>query len=260
MFDRFGFKPASIEKVVKENRLVKSFYLRVDLPPPQPGQFYMVWLPEAEEIPISASGYQNGILRLSISKVGETSAKMHLLQRGEKLFLRGPFGRGFKLEGHSFLLVGGGYGMAPLIFAAHVLRGRKLKFLVGAKTKEELLFVKEAGELGEVCISTEDGSEGEKGLVTDLLEKEKGKFDWILTCGPEPMMAKVLELCQERGWEAQFCLERYMKCGFGLCGSCVLDPGLRVCVDGPVFERRELEKTEFGRTRRDASGRRESIH
>ena len=260
MFERFGFRPATIEKVVRENRSVKSFYLRTDLPPPQPGQFCMVWLPGAEEIPISFSGYWNGIVRLSVARVGETTRKMHLLRKGQRLFLRGPFGRGFRLEGGSFLLVGGGYGMAPLIFAGHTLRKKKLKFIIGARTREELLFVKEARELGEVCISTEDGSEGERGLATDLLERENGSYDWVLTCGPEPMMARVLEFCRKKGWRAQLCLERYMKCGFGLCGSCVLDPGLRVCVDGPVFEDGELEKTEFGRTGRDASGRRQPIH
>ena len=102
MFEKFGFRPARIERVVEENRRVRSFYLRTDLPSPEPGQFYMVWLPGAEEIPIGASGWEGGILRLSVSREGETSGKMHRLKKGERLFLRGPFGRGFRLEAVSY--------------------------------------------------------------------------------------------------------------------------------------------------------------
>jgi dihydroorotate dehydrogenase electron transfer subunit len=257
MFEKFGFRPARIERVVEENRRVKSFYLHTDLPTPEPGQFYMVWLPGAEEIPIGASGYENRTLRLSVSREGETSGRMHRLEKGERLFLRGPFGRGFRLEGRSFLLVGGGYGMAPLIFAGRRLRKKRLRFLIGAKSRGELLFVEEARRLGEVLVCTEDGSEGRRGLVTEFLPRER--FDWVLTCGPEAMMVKVLEFCRREGLRVQLCLERYMKCGLGLCGSCVLDPGLRVCVEGPVFEGEELEGTDFGRARRDASGRRETL-
>lgn len=252
-FADFGFRPARIVKVRDETPRVKSFLLSTDLPPPEPGQFYMVWVPGAEEIPLSASGY-DGLLRLTVSREGETSGRLHRLGEGDLLLLRGPFGRGFKLEGDSFLLVGGGYGVAPLIFAGSRLKGRKLRFLLGARNKDELLFVEEAGGLGEVLVSTEDGSAGEKGMVTDLMGE--GRYDWVLTCGPEAMMVRVLEISRRRGWRVQLCLERFMKCGFGICGSCVLNPGLRVCTEGPVFFDWELEGTDFGRVRHDACGRR----
>lgn len=255
-FERFSFKPARIVEVKDENRKLKSFFLS-PAPEPQPGQFFMVWVPGYEEIPISASGFAAGLLRISVSKEGYTSERMHALKKGDLILIRGPFGRGFNLEGDSFLLVGGGYGMAPLIFAGSKLKGKRLKFLIGAKTRDELAFVEEARALGETLVSTEDGSEGKRGLVTDLIGD--GDYDWVLTCGPESMMVRVLEICREKGWRVQLCLERYMKCGFGLCGSCDLGNGLRVCVDGPVFFDHELENTDFGRARRDASGRRISL-
>ena len=111
----------------------------------------------------------------------------------------------------------------------------------------------------EVSIATEDGSAGEKGLVTELSKQllGEGRFDLILTCGPERMMREVVRQGLEHGVRVQASLERYMKCGFGVCGSCVLDPlGLRVCVDGPVFDGALLMKTEFGELKRDASGAR----
>ncbi len=257
MFKEFGFSAARVEDRRVENERVVSLYLRTPLKPPKPGQFYMVWLPGAEEVPISASGYFNGLLRLSVSREGETSAKLQGLEPGQRIGIRGPYGRGFKLEGSKFLLVGGGYGMAPLIFAGHELKGKELTFLIGAKKRGELLFVDEARELGETLVATQDGSAGVKGLVTDLLGD--GEYDWVLTCGPEPMMVKVLEHGRMKGWRVQLCLERYMKCGFGICGSCELGRGLRVCTDGPVFEDWELEGTDFGRVRRDPAGRKEIV-
>jgi len=106
-------------------------------------------------------------------------------------------------------------------------------------------------------VATEDGSEGHGGLVTELMEAElKGKkFESILTCGPERMMYAVVSSGVKRGIRVQASLERHMKCGFGICGSCVLDSiGLRVCSDGPVFDGTTLLKSEFGKRKRDASG------
>ena len=261
-YEGFGFERARIEKVVVENPKVRSFYLKVRLSEkPDPGQFVMVWLPASEEVPMSVSGADGNRIRISVSEEGRTTTELHKLERGDSIFVRGPFGKGFSLEGNSYLLVGGGYGAAPLIFAVREISGSGSRgvYAIGAKNSSELLFLKEARRRGiEVRVATEDGSVGERGPVTDLSDRllSKGSFDSILTCGPERMMYEVVRQGMRHGVPVQASLERYMKCGFGICGSCVLDPlGLRVCVDGPVFGGKLL-KTEFGKFKRDASGKR----
>ncbi|MEM3421444.1 MAG: dihydroorotate dehydrogenase electron transfer subunit [Candidatus Hadarchaeum sp.] len=265
-FERFGFLPARIKKTVDENSRVKSFYLEYTASRlPCPGQFFMVWLPGFEEVPMSVSDAGEGFIRISISNEGPTTAEFHRLNKGDRLFLRGPFGNGFFLKGRSFLLVGGGYGTAPLIFAAKAISssGGRCTFLFGARRGEELLFVAEARKMGiRSVVATEDGSEGCMGLVTDLMKSElkKRRYQAILTCGPERMMYEVVRQGVKLGIRVQASLERYMKCGFGVCGSCVLDPlGLRVCSDGPVFDGAILLKTDFGKRKREVSGARVNL-
>jgi len=260
-YDRFGFRPASVIRFVRESPTVLSIYLKVNgLNAPEPGQFVMVWLPGAEEVPMSVSGFFDGGIRISIAKAGETTSMMHSLKKGDRLLLRGPFGKGFSMEGKRFLLVAGGYGAAPLIYAASIISRSKKRgtYMAGAGTKAELLFLGEAKRLGMgIVVATEDGSAGFKGMVTELLPRimENEKFDRVLTCGPERMMYRVVMECVKRGIPVEASLERYMKCGFGICGSCVLDPiGARVCVDGPVFDGAMLLSTDFGKWKRDECG------
>jgi dihydroorotate dehydrogenase electron transfer subunit len=262
-YEDFEFKPVEIEKIVVESPKVKSFYLRHTLTKiPQPGQFMMAWLPGWEEVPMSISDVGQDNIRFSVAKEGPTTAEFHRLKKGDMLFVRGPFGNHFMLEGNSHLVVGGGYGAAPLIYATKLISksGKKITYTVGAKNASELLFLEEARRVkAKIHIATEDGSAGHQGLVTELVEQllETKHFDSILTCGPESMMYGVVRQGVKRGIWVQASLERYMKCGFGICGSCVLDPiGLRVCVDGPVFDGALLLKTEFGRQKRDAAGSR----
>ncbi len=254
--------PARVEKAVRESPAVVSLHLRSPLPrEPSPGQFVMVWLPGKEEVPMSVSGWDGARLRISVAKMGETTSELQRVKKGEYLGVKGPLGRGFELGRGPYLLVGGGTGMAPLIFACRRLRerGERVKVLVGARTSSELLFVTEARRTGaEVEVTTEDGSSGEGGMVTDLLERELPKRPWkVLACGPEEMLVRVVEECVKRGRKVQVSLERYMRCGLGVCGSCVLDPvGWRVCTEGPVFEGRLLLRTDFGKFVRDPTGRR----
>lgn len=259
----FEFKPVETEKIVVESPKVKSFYLKHTFTKiPQPGQFMMAWLPGWEEVPMSISDVGPDNIRISVAKEGPTTAEFHKLQRSDTLFVRGPFGSHFLLDASSYLVVAGGYGAAPLIYAAKLISklGGKITYVVGAKNASELLFLEEArGLKANINVATEDGSAGYRGLVTDLVKQLLGKehFDSILTCGPERMMYEVVRQGVKRGIRVQASLERYMKCGFGICGSCVLDPiGLRVCVDGPVFDGALLLKTEFGTQKRDAAGSR----
>ena len=257
--------PAKVVEVVKESPRVKSLYLEVNLPKQvDPGQFVMVWLPNYEEVPLSPSLHEGNLLRITVAARGETTRAMHELRVGNRLIIRGPYGRGFKLSFKSYVLIAGGYGAAPLIYALHRIRelgGRGL-YVVGARCCEELLFINEAKELGaDVLVATEDGSLGHKGLVTDLLSTiDWRNYEALLTCGPEGMMKRIYDYIVSKGINiyAQFSLERYIKCGIGLCGSCAIN-GLRVCRDGPVFTLEELRGTEFGKYSRDASGRRVRI-
>jgi dihydroorotate dehydrogenase electron transfer subunit len=151
-------------------------------------------------------------------------------------------------------LVGGGTGVAPLLFLAKRLAAKteQLSFVIGAKTRNELLFLK---ELDTVCAeesiigTTEDGSFGIQCLATEPLDDllDKKSFNIIYTCGPEQMMRKVFDLAEKRRIPMEASLERLMRCGIGLCGSCLIGK-YRVCRDGPVFNLAQLSeiRDEFG--------------
>jgi dihydroorotate dehydrogenase electron transfer subunit len=220
-----------------------------------PGQYAMVWIRGIDEIPMSFS-YTNAI---TVKKVGDATSALFRFKKGDSLGLRGPFGRPFEIKGKKVALVAGGIGAAPLAFLAEKCRG-KIKTFLGARCKEELLFVGRFKNVGEVEIATDDGSAGRRGFVSELLSDNLKNFDQIYTCGPEAMMYRVLNICAKLRIEKrlQLCTERYLKCGLGLCGSCDLG-GLRVCVDGPVFRGDELLRTEFGKYRRSGSGKRISV-
>jgi dihydroorotate dehydrogenase electron transfer subunit len=231
----------------------------------KPGQFLMFWIPGVDEIPLSIlDATENGEVSVTVKKVGEATQALHNKKTGEIIGIRGPFGNSFTLKEGKILMVGGGTGTAPLLFLAKKLatKTKKLVFVVGGKTMEELLFV---GELKEMCseenlvATTEDGSYGIKCLATAPLERllAKERFDVIYTCGPEQMMRKVFDLAEKHGIALEASLERLMRCAIGLCGSCVVGK-YRVCRDGPVFTASQLRevKSEFGISKRDFDGKR----
>jgi len=146
--------------------------------------------------------------------------------------------------------------LAPAVEQA---RKRKLKstVIIGVKTKKELFFEDRLRRCGAtVLVSTDDGSKGYKGFASDLAKDvlKKEKIDAVFTCGPEPMMKTLLSCCRTILFQAS--LERYMKCSIGICGQCCVGKGLRVCLDGPIFDGSTLKKVEdFGVYKRDAAGR-----
>lgn len=257
-------KVLPISRVVKETPTTKTFY--VDCPDisskVRPGQFVMLWVIGTDEVPMSVSkANKNGELGLTVAKVGDATARLHELGEGDQIGVRGPYGNWFDFSGNRLLMVGGGYGVAPLAFGAEVAlsEGKKVTVILGAKTSDELLFRSRLEKLNvELKISTEDGSAGVKGLATEVLEDtlKRTKFDCILACGPELMLKKTFDLSEEYKIPLQVSLERMMKCSVGLCGSCCIGP-YRVCVDGPIFSEDKLRKIkdEFGMFKRDASGR-----
>lgn len=235
-----------VKEVYNHNRLVKSFTIEgFEDREIMPGQFIMVWIPDYEEIPLSPSYYNSGELRVTVMKRGETTNKIHMMRVGDRIFFRGPYGNGFNLDFDGrYLLVGGGYGSAPIIYAAHILHDKDIdfKYVEGVKTLEDCLFISEAEKHGmDTVLVTEDGSSGVKGLVTDYVEKVVDEYDIILGCGPEPMLLKLFEICRKYGVRCQLSFEALVKCGIGICGTCELfGTGLLVCRDGPVFDDRLL--------------------
>lgn len=251
-----------IDEIVTEARDTRSFWLagRMDA---KPGQFVMAWLPCIGQKPFGVSYQEPGRFAMTVRKVGKFTDALFRLRKGDRLGVQGPYGRPFSGKGTRVALLGGGYGTAPMGFLADVMSraGKTVFFLTGARTKDQLLF-RDRFKHGKIhaLFSTDDGSFGQRGLCTDALAGvlEKEKIDYLYCCGPEVMMIKVLEICAGQKIPAEFSLERYMKCGFGVCGSCSLDgTGWRVCKEGPVFTSAELRKiTEFGRFKRDGSGKR----
>ena len=143
------------------------------------------------------------------------------------------------------LLVGGGVGTAPMLMLGSTLAemGYKPTFLLGARSSKDLLQLDEFQKLGDVYMTTEDGSMGEKGYVTQHSVLEAQKFDMIYTCGPKPMMMAVAKYAKANGIECEVSLENTMACGVGACLCCVenTDEGhLCVCKDGPVFNIKKL--------------------
>jgi dihydroorotate dehydrogenase electron transfer subunit len=231
----------------------------------KPGQFMMLWIPGVDEIPLSIlDADKDGTVSVAVKKVGEATGALHQKKTGEVIGVRGPFGNSFTLKRGKILMVGGGTGIAPLSFLAKKLSSKtaKLVFVIGAKTKEELLFIdkiRKACNGEHLVATTEDGSYGIKCLATKPLESllAKEKFDMVYTCGPEQMMCKAFILAEKRGIALEASLERLMRCAIGLCGSCVVGK-YRVCRDGPVFTSDQLRevKKEFGISKRDFNGKR----
>lgn len=256
-------KPLEIINIVTHSNKIKTFYLKLkDRVKVNPGQFMMVWLPGAEEIPISISYFSDSVIGLTIAAVGETTGEIHKLRIHDCLYVRGPYGNGFKIPKNisTAWIIGGGYGIAPLLPLAEKISnmGIKVVSFLGARSRDELLFYDRFKSLGSVFVSTDDGSEGLHGDIVTLVEKhlELSRTDLIYTCGPEIMITKLIRLACNNNLNLQASLERLIKCGIGLCGSCCLDPlGLRVCKDGPVFPLRILIKlSELGVYRRSSSG------
>jgi len=224
-----------------------------------PGQFVFLWLPGVGEKPFSLAS-RNPVTIL-VKNVGRVSAALTSLEEGSSILVKGPYGNGYTPSG-SVCLVGGGSGVAPLHFIASAFRGKAKVAFIGGKNSSELPIYDDLCDHVDVRVATEDGSLGAKGLVTDVLDISGYAGNEFFNCGPEAMLVKVAEL-ESRVTDANriYCaIERYTKCGIGICGSCAMD-GYRICVDGPVFPYSVLRSgIDFGRCKRSASGRRVNIN
>lgn len=258
-----NLRTTSILAVKTESPTVKTFTMKDRLcSKAKPGQFLMLWIPGIDEIPLSVLNAENGEVSVSVKAVGDATRHLHTLERGDLVGVRGPFGNNFTESRGHVLLVGGGTGTAPLLFLARRLatKADKLSFIVGAKTRDELLYLRDLDSIcseESILSTTEDGSFGIQCLATEPLEDllDKQIFNIIYTCGPEQMMRKVFDIAAKRRIPMEASLERLMRCGIGLCGSCVIGK-YRVCRDGPVFNVSQLSeiKGEFGISKRGFDG------
>ena len=208
----------------------------------------MVWLPGIGEKPYSILDREP--FSFAVTSVGPFSDALNNLAIGNRVWVRGPLGQGFRLDGNRHLLVGGGYGAAPLLFLARQACNRKdeMKVCLGARIAGDILMEDAFKALScEVFITTNDGSLGEPGLVTQAVDSvlKHFKVDTLYACGPLPMLSALAEICKKDNVPSQLSWEAQIRCGIGLCGSCELDEeihkfagmpvGWLTCKDGPVY-------------------------
>lgn len=261
----------SVERVHERYVLIKLTQSAA-LPPMNPGQFVEVRVDGSSStflrrpISIHFVDYQNNELWLLVACVGDGTRRMAELQAGDTLNCVLPLGNGFSLPatevaaankaatapaaGKSWqkvLLTGGGVGVAPLLYLGKVLKDQGVEptFLLGARSAKDLLMLSEFQKYGRVLVTTEDGTMGEKGFVTNHSVLQQETFDMIQVCGPTPMMKAVARYAHEKHICCEVSLENLMACGLGACLCCVekvkadadasVATNVCVCKEGPVF-------------------------
>jgi len=218
-----------------------------------PGQFVNILVPNTQKtflrrpISICDVDYDNRMLRFYIRKVGEGTQKLSTLQEGDTLNIIYPLGNSFTVEDVAKpLLIGGGCGIAPLIYLAKTFHRNNIRptVLLGAQTAKALSWIDDFYTVSDVHIATDDGSLGECGLVINhSLIQNIEQYDKIYTCGPEVMMKAVAKLADNASIPCEVSLENTMACGVGACLCCVTQTteGNRcVCTDGPIFDIQDL--------------------
>ena len=225
------------------------------LPEMLPGQFVEVRVDGSpatflrRPISINFVDRAHNELWLMVAMIGEGTRKMGSVQAGDRLNCVLPLGNGFTVQSgktalSKTLLVGGGVGMAPMLYLGAELKrqGYEPTFLLGGRTGKDILELDLFQKYGRVCITTEDGSMGEQGFVTNHSVLQE-PFSQIYTCGPTPMMKAVARYAREKNIECEASLENLMACGLGACLCCVektTEGNLCVCKDGPVFNVQRL--------------------
>ena len=225
-----------------------------ELPNISPAQFVEVRIDGAPNTflrrPISVHdvNYEKNTISLLVRIAGEGTAKLSQINKGDLLNLVFPLGNSFSMpDNDNILLVGGGCGVAPMLYTAKYFMnfGFSPTFLLGYKDKESILRSDKFAKYGNVFYTTEDGSFGETGNVLDhsLLSSDKINFDKIYACGPQPMLKALGNLAIEKNITCEVSLENLMACGIGACLCCVqdtIDGHKCVCTDGPVFNVKKL--------------------
>ena len=219
----------------------------------QPGQFVHVKKPDSvnflrRPFSIADADRENGTITLIYRIVGKGTAEYAAMKVGEAFSILGPIGNGFALKDGRPLLVGGGVGIAPLIYLSRQLKDQKPILLIGGKNKDEVFWEKYLQEFADkIYITTDDGSVGFKGFTVQLLPQilAENNIEHIYTCGPNIMMEGVAKLAHKHDIDCQVSLEKRMACGIGVCLGCTFEGKLtgkrrKVCTEGPVFASKEV--------------------
>ncbi len=249
------FVVQSNERLNHKNHLLKvSPATSQKLPAMNPGQFVQILVEKNDTVflrrPISINfvDEKQNELWLLVQRVGEGTDQICSTQPNERLNIIFPLGNSFSIptdKTAKTLLIGGGVGIAPMLMLGKVLKSKGFipNFLLGGAAEKDLLQLEQFEKYGVVHCTTEDGSKGEKGFVTDHSILQKERFDIIYTCGPKPMMVAVANYARKKDVECEVSLENLMACGFGACLCCVEKTkrgNLCACTEGPVFNINEL--------------------
>ena len=245
-------------KLVRKKRLTPYHFVLIlesleKLPDINPGQFAEVLVENTKNVflrrPLSIHDvdFETNRITFLVQIVGNGTRALAYLEEGDFLNVVFPLGNSFSLpDKGNLLLVGGGCGVAPLLYLARRLSENQVysSILIGGKTKQDILLIEEYEKLGTVYTTTEDGSYGEKGMVTDHSVLKYPDFDMIYACGPEPMMRAIAAHAKENDTECEVTLENTMACGIGACLCCVVETvkgNVCTCTDGPVFNINDLK-------------------
>ena len=252
-------------RLIEKKEWAKSTYLLLQSDEPleeiKAGQFVQVRVDDAQHtylrrpISIHDVDYQNRTITLLVQRVGEGSNKIADTELNDTLNIIYPLGNGFTLpvgtqqatsiQATSVILVGGGIGIAPLYYLGKMLKekGIEPQFLLGGRSKSDLIMLEDFEAVGKVYITTNDGSLGEEGFVTQHSIWKEKKFDMIYTCGPKPMMMALTKMARENNIDCEVSLENLMACGLGACLCCVentIEGHVCVCKEGPVININKL--------------------
>ena len=245
------YQPFSVKEIIELSETLRLIRFNENIDA-GPGQYVFLKVGNKNTKPFSVANDENG-LELVVRKVGETTSMIFDLKENSVVRVRGPYGKGFEFpEGETVIYVGAGCGIAPVHHAATHHKGRKI-FVLGAKTKEELVYLDDFSRMGDVYTSTDDGSHGYHGFVSDLLNSKLSKMNfeepYFFNCGPEIAMKEIHEIeSREASLKNIYHLvERMTSCGVGICGKCSTPNGERSCVDGPIFSAAEFEPGEYTR-------------
>lgn len=251
-----------MDLIVTQNTLLNNNYCLIKLtttdnsPLPEvlPGQFVQIKVDNAPSTflrrPISINFVDRSTneLWILVQMIGEGTRTMGKYTEGDIVNMLLPLGNSFTkpdAKEKPIMLIGGGVGIAPMLCLGAKLykEGYLVKFLLGARSKGDLLELDQFAKYGDVYTTTEDGSHGEKGYVTNHSVLQQADFSFIYTCGPKPMMMAVAKYAHQNGIDCEVSLENMMACGIGACLCCVektVKGNVCVCTEGPVFNIKEL--------------------
>ena len=245
-------------RLIEKKEWAKSTYLLLQSDEPleeiKAGQFVQVRVDDAQHtylrrpISIHDVDYKNRTITLLVQRVGEGSNKIADTELNDTLNIIYPLGNGFTLpedKNQKAILVGGGIGIAPLYYLGKMLKekGIEPQFLLGGRSKSDLIMLEDFEAVGKVYITTNDGSLGEEGFVTQHSIWKEKKFDMIYTCGPKPMMMALTKMARENNIDCEVSLENLMACGLGACLCCVentIEGHVCVCKECPVININKL--------------------